>query len=226
MLGPMTLHHRRAVLAVLLASATLGACARGGATPQDALRAYSSAVRSGDADRAWALTTTDYRAAHSRERFEAEFEARAAGGDAYADQLAEAADGAASVSAELPYSEFETLSLRYVDGQWRIVDGVGDLFSQATPRDTLQTFVRAVRANDATALLRLVPAEFRARITEDDLAEWLAARSDELAETVAKLEASADAPIPERDGRAVLRYGAEQMVFALEDGRWVIADFD
>lgn len=216
----------RAALASLVMSACLASCARGGATPQDALRAYAAAVRHADADRAWSLATADYRAAHSRERFDAEFAARVAGGDAYADALADAADGAASVSAELAYSDFETLELRYIDGQWRIVDGVGDLFSQATPRDALQTFVRAVRANDAAALLRLVPAEFRARITEDDLAEWLATRSEALAETVAKLEASADAPIRERDGRAVLRYGAEEMVFALEDGRWVIADFD
>lgn len=225
--------HRRSLLARSLPAALLaplsalflGACA-GGNTPQDAVREYAGAVDDGNADRAWRLTSPRYRAGTSRARFEAVFADRAEAGPEYADQLRAAARNDAELDAKLEYSGFETVTLAYTPDGWRITGGVGAFFSQSSPRDTLATFIRAVRRGDTATLARLVPAEYRAQISDADLARWLEARADELADTIALIEASSDAPIRQRDGTAVLRYGAREMEFRLEGGRWVIADFD
>ncbi len=217
----------RGGICAVAAGATVAAmgCA-GGVTPQDTVREYARAVDRGDSDRAWALTAPEARSATSRARFNTDFASEAAAGESYTDALRRAADGSAELHAELPYSDFETATLAYVDGAWVITGGVGDFFSQATPRDTLRTFIRAVQSQDTQALMPLIPGEFRAQIEEDDLATWLEARSVELEQTVALLLSSVDAPIRERDGEAWLRYGSHEMSFVSENGRWVISDFD
>ncbi len=214
---------RRLALGIL--ALVLVGCGRGD-TPQDAARDYARAVRHDDPGLALSLSSEALRERTSEDRFAADFQRRVDAGDSLVEGLRHAADSDASLTASLPYSEYEKLELAFIDGRWRIVGGVAEFFGQRTPRAALVTFIRAVEAGDTQVLLAVVPAEYRSRIDASDLDEWLDRRADELAETLALLRSSLDAEIPEHDGRAVFRYGAREMEFVREDGRWVIADFE
>lgn len=216
---------RIGLLASALTCGLLAACS-GTSTPQSVVDAYADAIDSDNANRAFGLTSPEYQAATPRARFEDEFDRRVEAGRDLVDALRDSADGPAHVRAVAPTSDMESIELELRDGEWVIVDGVGSFFSQASPRDALRTFVRALRTNDVATLLRLVPGEYRAQIDETTLEEWLALRVDELAETLALLEASIDAPIQQRDAEATIRYGAREMRFSREGNRWVIEDFD
>jgi hypothetical protein len=206
--------------------ALLAAACSGSSTPQDVLRDYAQAVESDNAARAYALTTPEFRAATSEARFESDFDRRVEAGPDLTEALREGAEGTASLHAQVPYSDYESVKMAYIRGHWVITGGVGVFFSQSSPRDTLLTFIRALRGRDTATMLRLVPGEYRARIDAEALDAWMDAREDELAETLALLEASVDAPIRERDAAATLRYGAREMRFVREGARWVIEDFE
>ncbi len=203
----------------------LSACG-GGSTPQDLLQEYAQALEGDNANRAYTLTSPEYRAANSVNRFESEFDRRVEAGSSLTEALHGAAEGEASLTARAEYSDYESVELEYRGDRWVITSGVGVFFSQATPRDTLITFIRAVKARDTATMLRLVPGEFRSRIDSDALEAWMDTRADELAETLALLEASVEAPIREREDTATLRYGAREMRFIREGSRWVIEDFE
>ena len=160
----------------------------GAATPQETLRQYRDAIESEDQRHAWSLLSPEYRAQISEERFEADFGRRVDSGEMLIEQLSDAARNDASLTATLPYSGFETLELAFVGGRWVIVDGVGRLYSQSTPREALIAFIRAVQHENAEMLLRLVPSEYRAQMDVVDLAQWLDRRSSELDETLALLQ--------------------------------------
>jgi hypothetical protein len=203
----------------------LSACG-GGSTPQDLVNEYAQALEGDNANRAYNLTSPEYRSANSVNRFESEFGRRVEAGSDLTDALREAADGDASLTARADYSDYESVELEYRGDRWVITGGVGVFFSQETPRDTLITFIRAVKGRDTGTMLRLVPGEFRSRIDSDSLEAWMDIRAAELAETLALLEASVDSPIREREDTATLRYGAREMRFIREGSRWVIEDFE
>lgn len=197
----------------------------GASTPQRTAADYEGAVKSGASERAWRLHTQDYRASVSRDRFESDFERRVEAAADVVPALEHASNSDASLTAELPYSEYETVELAFVDGAWRITAGVGQLYSQSTPRETIVSFIRAVEAGNAAALMPLVPPEFRAQMSEADLERWLDESADDLAQTVALLKSSVDGPIYESGDSATIRYGASTMTLRRESGRWLIEDF-
>lgn len=212
-------------LAAALAAASVVACAHV-ATPGDVVRDYAAAVAHDKPAAAWDLAAPQVQAATSRERHDAEFQRRVDAGDRYVESLRAAADEPVTLSAELHYSELETLTLAVVDGQWRITGGVANATPQATPRAALAAFARAVEARDPVALRRLVPSELRAQIRDEDLLSWLDRAGPELADTLALIRASADAPIRENGDTATFRYGSRTMRFVREDGLWMIEDFE
>lgn len=208
-----------------LVCALLSACS-GASTPQGVVRDYADALDGENVDRAFALTSPEYQASTSRSRFEDEFGRRVEAGSELVDALRDGANRPAHVRATASVNEFDSIELELRNGEWVIVNGVGVFFSQATPRDTLRSFIRALQARDAATLLRLVPGEYRAQIDESTIVDWLELRADELAGTLALLEASVDAPIRESNNEATLRYGAREMRFSREGSHWVIEDFD
>lgn len=195
-------------------------------TPGATVDAYRDAVAGDHAGRAWALMSDDARSSTSRARFDAEFERRVDAGDTLTDALEDASRADAVLTAALPFSSFETMQLGYIDGQWRIVGGVGTLYDHGTPRDATVSFIRAVRSRDAAQLRALAPAEWRAWMTDDDVAAWMAENSDRLDETAALIEAALDGPLAVSEDRATLRYGGAELILVREGDHWVIEDFD
>ena len=196
------------------------------ATPGATVDAYRDAVAGDHPGRAWALMSGDAQASTSRARFDAEFDRRVAAGDALTDALDDASRADVVLSATLPFSSFEAVELGYIDGQWRIVGGLGTLYDHDTPRGATISFLRAVRARDAAQLRALAPAEWRAWMSDDDVAEWMAANAERLDEIAALVEAALDGPLSVGEERATLRYGGAEMVLVREGDRWVIEDFD
>ena len=217
------MHRAFGLLIPLFVAAT--ACG-GAATPQEVLREYRDALDSADPDRAWDLMSPDVRSSSSEERFEADFERRLQAADVLAEQLDDASRSDAVITATLDYGRFESLEMAYVDGGWQILEGVGIFYSQASPRDALVSFIRAVHHSDIEQILLLVPVEYRAQMDADDVTDWLDRRNAELSETIALLEANVDTPIVESGDSAVLRYGSREIRFLREGGVWVIEDFD
>lgn len=205
----------------------LGAIACGGArTPQATVAAYERALRHDDAASALALTTAEYRAATPRERFVAEFDRRVAAGRSLRDQLAVAAEADAVLTASIPYSRYESVSLGFIDGQWRITGGVADMWDRSTPRAAVVAFVRAVTARDARGIVGLVPAEFLAHAGEAEIEQWLVSNETELTEMVALIEAELDQPIVAAGDSAIFHYGDASIRLRRENGGWVIVDFN
>jgi hypothetical protein len=195
-------------------------------TPGATVDAYRNAVQSNRPGQAWALMSDEVRSTTSRARFDTGFEQRVEASADLLDALDDAAHADAVLMAHLPFSAYETLELGWIDGQWRIVGGVGTLFDHATPRSTVISFVRAVRARDAAQLRALAPAEWRAWMSNEDVAVWMAENAGRLDEIAALVEAALDGPVTATDDRASLRYGGAEMVLVREAGRWVIEDFD
>jgi len=197
----------------------------GAATPQRTVQEYRNAIRSNSPGKAHALLSTDARLATPNDRFLASFQRRVDAGRPLLDQLEHATNADAHLTATLQYSRYERVEMELVEGRWVITSGLGELYSQSSPRATATSFIRSVQANDAQALLRLVPAEYRTRMSVEDMASWLELRADELAETIALLELHLDQPIGITGTNATLRYGVGEMTFVLEGGRWMIENF-
>ena len=219
---------RAIVAAALIISAATGtACGgTGSTTPQQTLRDYENALGRHDADAARQLLDDAARSSTSEQRFEEEFQRRIEAGDDYRRRVIAAANADATIVSELDYDGYDRVHLILVDGQWRINSGVGAVDSRDTPRAAAVAFIRAVEAGDTTRMMNLVPSEWRARMSEEDLAVWMQTRQAELAEIVALLKTAIDTPASVSGDRATLRYGSRQMSFVRESNSWMIEDFD
>ncbi len=216
-----------AVASLAAAASLVAACgSTGAATPQQTLRDYERALSNEDPAAARRLLDQTARASTSEQRFEDEFQRRVDAGDVYQRRVAAAAEADATVAAELEYNGYDRVELVLLDGEWRIQSGVGAVDSRDTPRAAAVAFIRAVEANDTRRMMNLVPSEWRARMSEEDLADWMQSRAAELAELVALLKTAVDAPVSMHGDRATLRYGSRQMSFVRESDSWMIEDFD
>jgi hypothetical protein len=99
-------------------------------------------------------------------------------------------------------------------------------FSQATPRDAIDTFIAAFRAERWDVIMRLAPNRVANRLTPDMLAEELGKDRDKIEAMIAAIEAT-DAAIQIDGDEARLNYGPGKDVELIrEDGLWKIKDFD
>jgi hypothetical protein len=100
-------------------------------------------------------------------------------------------------------------------------------FSQATPRDAIDTFIAAFRAERWDVIMRLPPNRVANRLTPDQIAEELGVKDRKKVEAmIAAIEASG-AEIQIDGDAATLTYGPGKAVELIrEDGLWKIKDFD
>jgi len=164
---------------LLVAVALLAAChppPREAAGPAEVLAAYQAALKAGRLDDAWALLSSKWRAAHDRATFERTLspddkraaETRLRGAKVQLEAEAETADG-------------DRLPLVFEEGAWKLARDPLDFYPQATPKEALRSFIRAVELQRFDVALRFVPTRYRQQITVDKLRErWEGERRTEL----------------------------------------------
>jgi hypothetical protein len=136
--------------------------------------------------------------------------------------------GDPEIVARLRYGLGDEISFVIEDGRWRIDSPVLDFYRQATPRDALRSFVRAIERRRYDVILRFVPAEYRERMSAESLRTlWEGEKRDEIQQLLENLRASLDEPIEEIGDRATMQYMDRFTCrFVREDGLWRIEDPD
>ncbi|WP_428266783.1 hypothetical protein [Haliangium sp.] len=213
------------MLALLaLAPAGCGGTAKG---PEDALSQYRTALARRDYEAAYDMMSSSYRDSVSFEDFVRLMKEGDDTVDYTVDALARTAGGI-EVRAELWYGSNRPMRLVQEGGEWRMDVNPIRFYSQDTPRDTLESFLRAHGLQRWEIMLRFVPNSYRERMDADDLREqFTGPRQDEMRELMSTLAVNRDAEIEIKGDEARMPYGqGDELIFIREDGVWKIQDLD
>ncbi len=227
-------------LLLLLALVSCQATAPG---PVDTVAAYASALREGRHADAWRMLSATARASLSFEAFERAARERP-------EELRDAigaydrVDTQVPVATQLELASGDRVRLLYEDGAWRIDPSALEFYGQHTPRQALQSFVRAVEASRWDVLLRLAPRavaeQLRAGTAADGgapqpaeevlRAQWTGDGAEGDRAMLRLLQEALDRgrPIELAGDRATMTYGVTQHVARLvrEEGLWRVEDLD
>jgi hypothetical protein len=211
------------VVAFALASACGGAQR---ASPQEALDAYSQALRDGRPAEAYALLSADAKKDLSYEAFQRILKEN----PEEIRELGQALRSLASpprVTALVTAPSGESLLLVYEDGEWRVDGSAIDLYGQASPESALRGFVRAFRNRRYDVLLRFVPDAEREGLGVEQLKRsWEGEDRAEMEALIAAVEAGLPGAKLEVSGdRATMAFGAGGTVeLVRERGIWKVED--
>jgi hypothetical protein len=202
-----------------------GACApvRSDVGPESTLSAFSEALQKGDARRAYGLMSEAYRERVSYADFEKQIKDNPAETEALSRALLKRAHTVTHVEVELA----DGRQVRLAEGrQGFVVDSpIADFYSQATPRDALETFIRAVENARWDVVYALMPNADREGLDPATLGKNLEAQIEELTRIVTLLKTSRELPIEVVGDRATMPYGESFTArFVREDGRWKLED--
>ncbi len=230
---------RLATLGLLAATA----CQATAPGPIDTVAAYAAALRDGRHADAWRMLSASAREGLTYEAFERAARERP---DELRDAITayERVDPQVPVAAQLELASGDRVRLIHEDGAWRIDPSALEFYGQHTPRQALQSFVRAVAASRWDVLLRLAPRavaeQLRAvggadggapRSAEEVLREaWRGEGAEGDRALLRLLQADLDRgrPIEVAGERATMTYGTTVHVARLvrEDGLWRVEDLD
>lgn len=207
---------------LLLVTAACGAPA----SPTKTAREFAALLDAGHYDAAWAMLSEESRAKLDRSELERRM---ASNPEERRLIVAQLSREVAEERAEARYLLDDGREVRLVleDGRWKLDGAILDVYSQATPRLAIASFVRAVENKRYDVLLRFVPRAYR---TPDLTAEVLqrsfeVEMRDEIAAIVDVLRESANEPIEENGDRARLSLGpGDAVLLVREDGAWKIED--
>lgn len=196
-------------------------------SPVDTLRQYTEAASRGDCRGAYVLMSSAYRAEISQDDFCQAMRENP-------NELREATDalrrvtGEPEIVARVRYGTGDEISFVQESNDWRVDSPVLDFYRQATPRDALRSFVRAIERRRYEVILRFIPNEYRERMSAEGLRElWEGSKRDEIQQLLENLRASLDEPIEETGERATMQYMDRFTCrFVREDGVWRIEDPD
>jgi hypothetical protein len=228
--------------AALIAAGALGAalaaggCAQPQRGPADTLASFGAAVEKKDYPAAYALMSPAYRKGVSLADFRAAIDRGGADLGAIARRLRQGAPGRpmridvdVGDEADVAAGLGDKVTLVLDHDQWRVDAPPFDVYSQATPRAALRTFLRAVGRGRYDVAVRLVPNRYRAGVTPEKLrAYWEGERKEENQKLLQRLRAAIRSPIIEVGDEARMPYGdnSAEVVFVREDGVWKIEDPD
>lgn len=221
---------RKAFLLMALAGpcGTLAACGNAEPirTPAKTVAAFARAISDGRLEEAYGLMDADYRSRVPFEAFKAEIESNPDEALALAEDLARAPQTERDRSV-LTYSGLEAPVLVHAeDDRYRIATPFTPFYGQETPKQTLETFVRALQAHRYDVVLRVMPNADKTGLTPDRLREvWSGPGRENLQRLLTNLRQAGDAPIEVVGDRATMPYAGHLRVqFMREDGRWKIED--
>ena len=200
--------------------ALLGACAAGARRSPDGLRdAYAAALRSNDADAAYALLAPEVQARTDIEAFRARWEANREQHEAALDAIANIDSDRKNpvLTGTTAHPGGVVLHWTYTSLGFMVVDGLPGIPDTSTPQATARALVAALRSVSDAQLERVLSAEMLERIGED----WNS-RADAIEtalEEPGAISYSAD------NSRAVLRYGAGRAItFEQTTSGWRVAE--
>lgn len=206
--------------------ATTGCHGRDADTPKAAIDAYSSALREGRADDAYALLSDDAKREISFAMFEGMLRENPGEVRELVSELSHASD-ATRVTATVTAPSGEKLLLVREDGVWRIDASAIELYGQRTPREAVESFVRALERRRYDVLLRFVPANKADGLTAAELKKaWEGAQREEIQALAEALRLALPSTTPEVTGdRATFAFGAGGAVALVrERGIWKVED--
>ncbi len=196
-------------------------------TPERVLKMYVQALRVGQFDQAYDLTSLSFRKRHSRADFKRLLKENKAG---LKDSLKMLKGGPVKtlIKAEIRYGVNESLELEVEKGRWKIASDPTDFYSQKTPADALRSFVRAIERKRYDIVLRFVPSKWADAMTVGKLKkQWEGKKREEVVAMIKLLKENLKAPIHRTGDRATMPYGEKSEVrFVLEEGIWKIEDPD
>src|SRR5687768_5385852 len=126
------------------------------ASPEGALAAFARALREGDVENAYALTSENYRRRVPREEFERWIAENPSEIRAIVDALSQPLGPPAQEATVQVGERDEVRLVRDPDG-WRVASEIVDYYGQRTPAQTLRSFVRAIEHRRWDVVLRLIP---------------------------------------------------------------------
>jgi hypothetical protein len=218
-----------AVVLFALLAASSGCAPALGTTPRSTLRAYGDAIAEGRADDAYKMLSSDAQRAIPQ----AAFREMVAKNRAEALELGKmlARDpGDPYVTAVVTLPNGDVVLLVYEDGRWRVDGGALEFYSQATPRQAIVGFVKAVNRSRWDVLLKYTPDAHKEGLTADRLATAWSEKTDDgrkLRDVIKEIEASlATARFEETGDRATMMYGSANatVLFVREHGSWKVED--
>jgi len=120
-----------------------------------------------------------------------------------------------AVRATVEFGDGVTADLVFVDGEWRISEGITVKLQTATPTDALRAFVKAVEERDYRAVMKLVSKSMRETIER------------EISDRLERLKKGLDREIEVTGNKARFQYDRRYKIELIkEDGQWKILDFD
>lgn len=196
------------------------------ASPQEALAAYSAALRAGRAHDAYELLSAEAKKDIPYESFERIVRENP-------DEVAEIGRSLGHpaapprVTARVKAPNGESLLLVLENGAWRVDGSAVDLYGQTSPESALKAFVLAFKNRRYDVLLRFVPDAEREGLGVEELKRaWEGEERAELEALVAAVEANLPNGRLEVTGdRATMAFGAGGTVeLVREGGLWKVED--
>ena len=186
-----------------------------GEAPSATLEAYADAVAAGDADRAYALTSSEIRGRMTLDSFRERMRENHDELVAEARSLKARSEEAMRARASLHLRNGETVALALEDGHWAIEGGVLDAPGLRTPLDAVIAFLQALSRRHFAGILRVLSRQRRAQLAAE-ISRIVESSADE---EDMQIEADGDqATINLTDG------GQIQLV--REGGEWHIVDVE
>lgn len=196
--------------------------------PTETLRAYADALDQGRVEDAYAMLSDEAKRSLSLDAFRRMVRENPA---EIAEIVASLERPASSpvVTATIATPDGDTLLLRYESGRWRVDASAIDLYSQATPRQAVTSFVRAFERKRYDVLMRFVPDAKKPGLDAKKLQEaWEGSQKQEMQRLVPAVKSALPtATFEEAGDRATMPFGAVGTVqLVREHGIWKIEDFE
>ena len=214
-------------LALALVCFGAAACGSRQPSPVSTLHDYSASLRAKDYTAAYNMMSESFQAKHSREDF-ARMMKESGQEVAQTAQMLSSQSKDVDVTAEFSFGLGDSMRLVQEDGEWRIASNPLEFYSQATPRDTLRSFMRAFTLRRWDVMLRFVPTKYRERMSIEKMRQQFEGdHRDEIDSMMNMIRANLDEPITDKGNEARMPYGDRfEVKFVLEEGKWKIQDLD
>ncbi len=196
--------------------------------PTETLRSYAQALDQGRVEDAYAMLSNEAKREMSLEAFRRMVRENPDEVGEISSALRRPAS-APVVSATIETPDGDSLLLRYESGQWRVDASAIDLYSQATPRQAVTSFVRAFERKRYDVLMRFVPDGKKPGLDAKKLKQsWEGSQKEEMLQIVPAVKSALPTATFEEVGdRATMPFGAVGTVeLVREHGLWKIEDFN
>lgn len=201
----------KSLLGLLL---VLPACGGSSSGPDQVVRQYIAAINANRPEQAYSLLDAKTRRQVSKNQFVNRWNQARAELKDQAALLRAGLDKPFQIRAHVEYAQGAVSDLSYVDGRWRIKEGITIKLQTATPEDAVRAFIQAVEQRDYETVMQLLSRSAREVIER------------EINDRVSRAKAALKQQIEVTGNKARVQYGpSDKLELIKEDGQWRINDF-